>query len=85
MAEVVIYHIKICRNPILSLVIPLSYFCDKAIFLLSFQLEIIICLFVNTNICFICDSKPLLQKTKTVISIKSNTNARNIPLQCIYI
>lgn len=52
MAEVVIYHIKICRNPILPLVIPLSYFCGKAIYILSVQLEIIFCLFGNTNICF---------------------------------
>ena len=34
---------------------------------------------------FFCDSKLLLQKTKTAISIKSNTNARNIQLQYIYI
>ena len=30
----------------------MSYFCDKAIFILSVQLEIIFCLFVNTNIRF---------------------------------
>ena len=30
----------------------MSYFCDKSVFILSAQLEIIFYLFVNTNICF---------------------------------